>query len=187
MILASGAAFGVSPYVQQADLALAGDPRAPGLVLKVQVRFERWLAATPVDASVFIDAGADQSVLSSRWLDDVANGARVPPVIVGKDEIDEEVSFLFGSHALTMPRRSIVVMQQPPLNSYNATWASRLGARLDEMPGYEDAIIGRDVLTLHKLVLLVDGGARDFSLIWPNDDANQDRRRRARRAFSAPR
>jgi hypothetical protein len=38
------------------------------------------------------------------------------------------------------------------------------------MPGWEDMLLGRDFLSAHKLLLVIDGDEGRFSLLLPDDD-----------------
>lgn len=44
------------------------------------------------------------------------------------------------------------------------------------MPGYEDVLLGRDFLDAHGILTVIDGEARQFSLLLPDDDDNRRRR-----------
>ncbi len=47
---------------------------------------------------------------------------------------------------------------------------------LPSMQGYEDLLLGRDFMTQHRLLLMIDGAERSISLLAPQDPANQELR-----------
>lgn len=77
--------------------------------------------------------------------------------------------------------------QRLPLgDSDRPVWVGSQGDEVEslpEMPGYEDLLLGRDFVTQHGLVILIDGEQRMFSILAPIDSANRERRAQIREAF----
>ncbi len=177
MILAHEHPLGVSEYHRSVDPQSAAEPNAQGLVLTVGIQFERWLDNRRIKAEAFVDPGADRTMLSMRWLQGVADreGCYTRPLLSNRGVIREGISLEIAGKKLN-PNDSIGLGMQEKDDRVE-------GLQLPWIPGLEDMLLGRDVLTRHGLLLLVDGAGHCFSLLSPCDDENRDRRGRIRSAF----
>ncbi len=171
MILLHRHAFQTAGYHKQAAPQQVGESLAQGLVVDVELTFEEWLAATPLRAEAFIDPGADNSILSYRWIRDQQTAAgseeHSKPKIAPGGYLVERVELGLAGHRLTMG------------DAERPVWVGRQGevaTALPDMPGYEDLVLGRDFITQHGLLLLIDGEKRTLSLLVPQDRANRKRR-----------
>ena len=178
MILVHRHHFGVSRWHAEQLRPRGRAPRAheKGLVMRVRVRFAHWLGGNDVEADAFVDPGADTSVLSWRWaaLAWDATGRQGELDYEG-DVIREDVFVIIHGCSLRLPATaigpSIMPQDVPP--------------QPGDMPGWEDLLLGRDFLSAHKLLLVVDGdrdGGR-FSMLLPDDDDNRAVRAAVMAAF----
>jgi hypothetical protein len=167
MILVHRRPFSVSRFHERMHPDTAGSALASGPVLRVRLRFERWLGGEGRDADAFIDPGADETILSLRWIEELGGRGRrarprvsVPdPHLPGHYLLEEEVKVEIAGCELALgTTRPVRVLAQPP------------------MPGFEDVLLGRDFLAAHRLLLLLDGQDREFSILFPTDAENQRQR-----------
>lgn len=162
--------FHTSQYPDSADLAVARGP-----VVRLHVTFARWLGGRRLEADAFVDPGADETILSLRWVQEQnGKGRHARPRTVLPDPrvpehclLDEEATVEIAGCALALgTTRPVRVLAQPP------------------MAGFEDMLLGRDFLAAHGLLFILDGQAEEFSLLFPVDEDNQQRRERILTALS---
>ncbi len=72
MILLHRHDFGMAGFHRQQHPGDADEPLAQGLVFGIEIVFEQWLSGNPLKADAFLDPGADNSLLSSRWIEEQA-------------------------------------------------------------------------------------------------------------------
>lgn len=162
MILVHDHPFGVSRWHEE-RLKRDPLPHEQGLVVRVRVRFGQWLGGREVEADAFVDTGADTTVVSWRWAAQLVDDRDQPAIPVDENmNICEDVCVLVGGRALAVPRGP----QGPYMASQTDTEAE--SEQLEEMPGYEDILLGRDFLSEHKLLLVVDADEHCFSLLLPD-------------------
>ncbi len=171
MILLHRHAFQTAGYHQQAAPQQVSESLAQGLVVDVELTFEEWLGTTPLRAEAFIDPGADNSILSYRWIREQqrAGGSEEhsKPKIAPSGYLVENVDLGLAGQSLTLG------------DAERPVWVGRQGedaTALPDMPGYEDLVLGRDFITQHGLLLLIDGEERTLSLLAPQDRANRELR-----------
>lgn len=176
MILVHRQPFSVSRFHEQLHPDTAGSALASGPVLRVQLRFERWLGGLGRVADAFIDPGADETILSLRWIQGQGGRGRqarprvsVPdPRLPGHYLLEEGVNVEIAGCELALgTTRPVRVLAQPP------------------MPGFEDVLLGRDFLVSHRLLLLLDGQDQAFSILFPADAENQRQRESVLAALEA--
>jgi hypothetical protein len=177
MILVHRQPFAVSEFHVRRNPDMAGTALARGPVVRVKIRFERWLAGRSLDADAFVDPGADDTVLSLRWVEEHAGrGRHARPRASTPDPQDpaygllEEDAFvqIGGSELALAAGRKVRMMAQPP------------------MAGFEDMLLGRDFLVAHRLLVILDGHDEAFSILHPADEDNRRRRDRVLDAISEP-
>lgn len=78
MLLLHRHTFSVASYHQRVDSQQATEDLAQGLVVPVELGFESWLGGRPIQAEAFLDPGADNSMISLRWIHETANEAGAP-------------------------------------------------------------------------------------------------------------
>ncbi|WP_437526576.1 hypothetical protein WME79_41235 [Sorangium sp. So ce726] len=174
MVIVQRQPFGVSRFFTKHK----GQPQEHelGLVVPVRIQFERWLGGKLLEADVFIDSGADCTLLSHRWLEACWRTA-LPhekprlPLVSPEGWIREKVAISIGGSVLEFP--------PSPQLAWQVGGAERPQFR--EMPGYEDLLLGRDFLRHYGILLVIDG--ENFSLLLPDDEDNQRRRDQVRRAL----
>lgn len=181
MILLHRERYKVSEYHRKssetADLGIS-----EGLVVTVDVHFENWLGGRCFPAEVFIDPGADCTIISLRWIEKHALEADRPgdrtPNIDPCTKIIENTIIRMDEKDLEIPRNILGprLGKQGPLPTGHHLTRDQLN-NLWSMPGYEDILIGRDFLTRHRIMLLVDGEDRKFSMLYPIDSDNRRRRK----------
>lgn len=178
MILLHQQRFRVAAYHRKVDPEHADQSFAQGLVVPVEVTFEDWLDGRVLRAEAFLDTGADETVISLRWLSEQSEAAGSSrgtlPLTSPTGTVEESIKLAVGGHRLDLgdPDRPV--------------WIGAQGdevAGIAEMAGCEDILLGRDFITQHGLLLLIDGADRSLSLLLPSDMANRDRRESIRRAF----
>ncbi len=172
MILLHRCGFGIARYHEREQPGDADEPLAQGFVVKVEITFEQWLDGTPLSADAFLDPGADNSFLSRRWIEEQAEaaGAEDPT-----PAIDEEGAIFERLHVLIAGCRLPLGNRQRPL------WVGSQGGVQEperQMPGFEDLLLGRDFITLHGLLLVIDGEHRELSILAPEDASNRAKRDR---------
>ncbi len=171
MILLHRHAFRIAGYHREQYPDEAEESLAQGLVVDVELTFEEWLGATPLHAEAFLDPGADGSILSSRWIREQrrALGAadHSQPKLAPDGSLVERVELSIAGDAFPLgdAERPLWVGNQ-----------GEHGAALLDMPGQEDLLIGRDFITQHGLLLLIDGEQSTISLLAPQNRANRERR-----------
>ncbi|MFS8065096.1 MAG: hypothetical protein ACMG6S_01865 [Byssovorax sp.] len=162
--------FHASQYPDSANLVVARGP-----VVRLHVTFERWLGGRRIEADAFIDPGADETILSLRWLQEQnEKGKYARPRTTLPDPrvrehylLDEGATVEIAGCALALgTTRPVRVLAQPP------------------MAGFEDMLLGRDFLAAHGLLFILDGQEEEFSLLFPVDDDNRQRRERILAALS---
>ncbi|MEO7330561.1 MAG: hypothetical protein ABI193_18445 [Minicystis sp.] len=154
------------------------EERDLGPILPVEVQFERWLKGQPLGAEIFIDPGADCTLVSHRWIEacwKTTHPTNKPrrPLVDPLGFIRERVSIRIAGRLLDLPAS--------PQLSWQSTAGGKQG-ELREMAGYEDLLLGRDFLLHHGLLLVIDGGD-SFSLLLPDDEDNRRRREEVLGAF----
>lgn len=171
MILTRRQPFGISRYHAREIPEASQNPIAQGLVVRVRVTFESWFNERYLEADVFIDPGADTTTFSSRWIQAQGGTRRRtrPRVSVDLENADqymleESVSIELGGVSLLVGPNVRIL---PP----------------SVMPGYEDMLVGRDFLSAHRLLLVLDGQENTFSLLLPSDEDNRRRREQIHRAL----
>jgi hypothetical protein len=172
VILLARQRFAVSAYHAEVHPDRAATEQEMGLVVRVGIRFHRWLDGREVEADAFLDPGADVTVLSLRWVASVAERhAPSTDLLLDGDFIDEDITVRIAERTLLVPRTEI---------------GPQLWSQPGPMAGYEDILLGRDFLVAHRLLLVVDGDERDLSLLLPDDEDNRRRREEVRRVFAPP-
>ncbi|WP_438033275.1 hypothetical protein [Sorangium sp. So ce204] len=174
MVIVQRQPFGVSRFFTEHQ----GQPQEHdlGLVVPIRIQFERWLGGTPLEADVFIDSGADCTLLSHRWLEACWRTAlpretlRLPLIGPG-GWIREKVSISIGG--------CVLQLSPSPQLAWQVGGAER--PELREMSGYEDLLLGRDFLRHYGILLVID--SENFSLLLPDDEDNRRRRDQVRRAL----
>ena len=178
MILLHLYRFSVAAYHRRVDPEQADESLAQGLVVPVELTFEYWLNGKSSRAEAFLDPGADNTYLSLRWLSEQAEAAGstgLMPLASPTGYIKENIKLSMGGYHLSLG------------DSDRPVWIGKQGHHIDEnlveMPGCEDLLLGRDFITQHDLLLLVDGGEKSFSLLLPADTDNNQRREQILRAY----
>lgn len=73
--------FHAEHYPYTADSALARGP-----VVRLGLRFDRWLGGRRLEADAFVDPGADETILSLRWVQQQGGrGSHVRPRTTSPD------------------------------------------------------------------------------------------------------
>lgn len=177
MILVQREPFRVSSFHHRCDPEMAVTRLARGPVIQVKLRFERWLMGKPLDADAFVDPGADETILSLRWiLEQGGWGRHSRPRSTTPDPQDpahcllREAAYVqIGGRELALNAgRPVRLMLQPP------------------MAGFEDVLLGRDFLVAHGLLVLLDALEGSLSILDPADEDNQRRRGLVHEAMSEP-
>lgn len=168
MILLGRHRFGVSRFHAALHPESAGLPHARGPVVRLGLRFERWLGGRRLDLDAFVDPGADETILSLRWIHaQRGKGSHARPRMTLPDPrephylLDEGATVEIAGCTLALgTTRPVRVLPQPPMN------------------GFEDMLLGRDFLAAHRLLLVLDGEEESLSMLLPADDENRQRRER---------
>lgn len=177
MILIGRRPFAVSRYHERQNPEMAASSLARGPVFPLKIHFEHWMGGRLLDADAFIDPGADNTILSLRWiLEQGGNGRwRTPrravqdPRDLDSGLLDEGATVEIGGRELALGAvQRVRVMSQPP------------------MPGFEDILLGRDFLAAHGLLFVLDGQDGTFSMLLPIDQDNWQRRERILAELSPP-
>ncbi|KYF55053.1 hypothetical protein BE08_36285 [Sorangium cellulosum] len=164
--------FHAEHYPDTADSALARGP-----VVRLGLRFERWLGGRRIEADAFVDPGADETILSLRWIQEQGGkGSQARPRTTLPDPrerhhylLDEGATVEIAGRTLALgTTRPVRVLPQPP------------------MSGFEDMLLGRDFLAAHGLLFVLDGQEETFSMLLPEDEDNRQRRRRILAELSEP-
>ena len=159
---------------------------ARGPVFPVSVQFARAQEARPIHADAFLDTGAPYSVVSLLWLAERAGVRRFVelPATDTNGRVQEQVTISVGSSVLRLRdtrlmRQGDTIGDRPPAQWHAdarlcATWRA-----MQELPGFDDVLLGRDFLIANRLLLILDGAAEEprFSLLFPDDLSNRVRRR----------
>ncbi len=177
MILLHRRGFGIAGYHGRQQPGDADEALAQGLVLQVEIAFEQWLDGTPLRADAFLDPGADNSFLSRRWIEEQAEAAGTEDLTPA---IDEDGALFERLHILIAGRRLPLGDPQRPL------WVGNQGEvqqRAPQMPGFEDLLLGRDFITQHGLLVVIDGEHRELSILAPEDRSNRTKRDRILEMF----
>lgn len=170
MILVRGKQFSVASYHQEISPQHAQSELAAGLVLEVQLDFQDWLAGERVNAEAFLDPGADYTLISRRWASQQAHLAGAPQLAPSCDpegRVLEGINISVGGWRAPLgdPERDVWLFDQ----EYGAEDAGSL-------PGYEDLLLGRDFISQHGLLVVIDGEGQSFSLLAPIDEENRGKR-----------
>ncbi|WP_437925383.1 hypothetical protein WMF37_40985 [Sorangium sp. So ce291] len=177
MILLGRHRFSVSRFHAEHYSATADSALARGPVVRLCLRFERWLGGRRLEADAFVDPGADETILSLRWIQEQGGkGGQARPRTTLPDPrerhhylLDEVATAEIGGRALALgTTHPVRILPQPP------------------MSGFEDMLLGRDFLAAHRLLFVLDGEEETFSLLLPEDEDNQQRRRRILAELSEP-
>lgn len=176
MILLGRRGFSVSRFHAEHHPEMADSPLARGPVVRLGLRFERWLGGRPVEADAFVDPGADETILSLRWIEEQGGkGRHARPRMTLPDPrephylLDEEATVEIAGATLALgTTRPVRVLPQPPMN------------------GFEDMLLGRDFLTAHRLLFVLDGEEETFSMLLSDDQENRHRRERIRATLTKP-
>lgn len=177
MVILHRQRFRIARFHYQKHPGDADENLAQGLILNVEVGFEEWLADHSLPAEAFLDPGADSSFISLRWIEEQARATgskALRPKANPNGYLFEAVHLSLGGQRLALG------------DSEHPVWIARQGdMEGDEpsMPGYEDLLLGRDFITQHGLMVLIDGGHQSFSILDPTDSDNQQRRDQALKAF----
>jgi hypothetical protein len=178
MLLLHRHSFSVASYHQKIDSQQATEDLAQGLVVPVELVFESWLERQAIQADAFLDPGADNSMISLRWIHEKASEAGAPaeaPMMNPAGFILERIELVIGGKRL------------PLGNTSQRVWVGNQGDHvmdiLSEMPGLEDLLLGRDFITQHGLLVMIDGDQRCLSILAPVDPQNREKRERIRAAF----
>ncbi len=172
MILLHKHSFGVAEYYRRMVPHQAEERVTQGLVISVELIFEEWLDGKPRHAEAFLDPGADTSLLSLRWAHDKAAEVGSPflkPKSTATGEVLEAIEIQIGGARLVLGDAA------HPLSL--ADQDERM-LSLPVMPGYEDLLLGRDFITQHELLVVIDGREQSLSLLAPIDVENQRTRER---------
>ncbi len=172
MILLHRHDFGIAGYHRREYPEDADENLARGLVLRVEIVFEQWLGGSPLKADAFLDPGGDSSLLSQRWIEEQAEAVRAED---RSPAIDENGTVFEGVHVVISGHRFRVGDSARPL------WVRSQGHEVDSvplMPGLEDLLLGRDFITQHDLLVVIDGQRSQFSLLAPLESGNQKKRER---------
>ena len=167
MILVARRPFGVSRFHQLTSPEMASSALARGPVLRLTLRFERWMGGRPLEADAFVDPGADQTILSMRWIrDQGGQGRHQAPRYALQHPGDPDSGLL--------DEAAVAQIAGQPL----ALGSTQVVRVMEQPPGFEDILLGRDFLSAHQLLLVLDGKDEAFSLLLPADDDNQRKRER---------
>lgn len=163
MILVHREPFSVSSYWKKIRRGIVAPEEIKGPIFRGRVRFARFLGGKDTEAEVFVDPGADFTILSWRWAG-LAFGQHRSSTKLQQHSggfFDEEVFICIGRRWLKVPRTVV---------------GPRMWTQPEKMPGYDDVLLGRDFLDAHGILAVIDGEARQFSLLLPDDDDNRARR-----------
>ena len=112
-------------------------------------------------------------MISLRWIYETANEAGAPadaPMVDPAGFILEGIDLLIGGQRLALGDTS------------QRVWVGSQGDHamdiLAEMPGLEDMLLGRDFITQHGLLVLIDGDQQSLSILAPLDSKNREKRER---------
>ena len=173
MLIQSDETFRVAGYHRLRAPQDASEDLAQGPIVNVEIEFEQWLGGQPLKAEAFLDIGADNTMISSRWIREQAERVSIStdtPKIGPDGLLIEQVHLTIGGLRLPLGDfdRPIVVAEQE-------AGSSEVPIR---MPGLEDLLLGRDFITQHGLLVVFDGARQAFSILAPVDPANRQRRDR---------
>ena len=124
-----------------------------------------------MEADVFIDPGADFTHISPRWIRDQGGTGKWAMPISYEDPAHAD-HFVLVEDAFI----EIGGVELPLGDAVSITPSS-------SMQGAEDMLLGRDFLSVHHLMLVIDGEESSFSLLLPSDEDNRRRREQIRRAL----
>jgi hypothetical protein len=137
--------------------------------VRLFLTFERWLGGRRLEADAFVDPGADETILSLRWVrEQGGQGSHARPRTTLPDPrapqhylLDERATVEIAGCSLALgTARPVRVLPQPPMN------------------GFEDMLLGRDFLAAHGLLFVLDAQDETFSMLLPADEDNRQRRER---------
>jgi hypothetical protein len=177
MILLGHHRFSVSRYHAEHYPDTARSALARGPVVRLSVKFERWLSGRRLEADAFVDPGADETILSLRWVQEQGGKGRHARPRTTQPNLREPHHYLLDEGATVEiagctlalgTTRPVRVLQQPP------------------MTGFEDMLLGRDFLAAHRLLFVLDGEDEAFSMLLPADEDNRLRRKRILAELSEP-
>ncbi len=176
MILTHRERFGLSRYHRARRPDAAISLLAQGPILRLQIEFESWLDRTPQEAEAFLDPGADSSWVSMRWIRDCAQKAGTH---IARPKLDPRSRIVERMHFHLAGKRLPIGDAGRPV---------RVGGQerdhgVPQMPGFEDMLLGRDLITQHQLLVLIDGDSHNFSILLPDNLENLTRRKRILSAF----
>lgn len=162
--------FRVASYHKKIHPTHAAAELSQGLVLDVQLAFEDWLGSVVLQAEAFLDPGADHTMVSRRWIEEQATAhesLEPTPWIAPNGQILETAHLSIGGWRVTLggPEEPVWLLEQD-YGSENP----------GSLPGYEDLLLGRDFLSQHGLLVVINGNDRDFSVLAPEDSENRRRR-----------
>ncbi len=109
MILLHRHRFGIAEYYRQAEPEQAKDALARGLVVPVELSFQLWLGGRRLRADAFLDPGADQTMISMRWISDQARAAGLAGLVPQADPrgfLVESIEVTIGGYR-TQPLRRV--------------------------------------------------------------------------------
>lgn len=184
MLLVDRRPFDLAQYHKVSNKEAAGDPSARGLVITLGVSFEDWRGGKSISADVFLDPGADRTMFSWRWLIEKAkaNQDDRPEHDLGW-RISERVSLVLGGRRLDVPEVEKTFGCLRGQGADCPPWLEDVRWRTCGLPGFEDALIGRDFLVHNRCFLGIDGRRSEFSLLLPDDEENQKRYKNVLLAF----
>lgn len=181
MIVLSDERFRIAGYHQRRAPDEASSELKQGLVVTVELQFQRWLHGQRLTADAFVDPGADHSLISLRWLLEQAQ-AHHPSSLTPRNNPDglltERVELSIGEWTVPLgdASRPVWLFEQDYLETTETS----------SLPGYEDLLLGRDFLCQHDLLFIVDGKKRSFSMLAPTDEDNRKRRERILLELESP-
>ncbi len=180
MIVLHGQRYRVANYHQKINPEHAGAESSQGLVFEVRIAFEDWLGGASLQAEAFLDPGADHTVISRRWISEQATeniSAEPTPWVDPEGRILEQIQISIDKWGgpLGAPRRPVWLFEQ----DYGPEDTTA------PLPGYEDLLLGRDFLSEHGLLVVINGEGRNFSILAPEDSANRRRRDQILNALSS--
>lgn len=172
MVILDGRPFRVAAHHRRMVPEDGDSDLSQGLVLQVSLEFEDWLDGQPLIADAFLDPGADSSMISRRWIAEQSkkeeSSSRTPWA-------DPDGRLLEQVHLSIEGWRVPLGDPERPIWLFDQDYGPE---QTGSMPGYEDLLLGRDFLSQHGLLVVIDGESRSFSVLVVDDAENRLRRDR---------